>query len=250
MRTPPFGFLILAVIAVVVAVQCPSALAAPSVRPAGRIVLSLPGGGSGPLVLGAGQGGRVGTLTINNVGGEPLIVSRVAILGDEDDVRSPTRLAVRFAEGAATSTTLAPGASKDVVVTWMPEKDPRVRQAFGHVVVTSTDEQSGEVALGFRAQLPTGLGWIGEHALSLLVLWPLLVVPLAGASWVAGHRDRSLVRRAAVASAVLELLLAFWSYRRFVPGVGRADGNDGFQLVERGVSVRSVGSEWYLGVGG
>ena len=48
-------------------------------------------------------------------------------------------------------------------------EEPRVRQAFGHVVVTSTDEQAGEVAMGFRAQLPTGLGWVGEHALSLLV---------------------------------------------------------------------------------
>ena len=29
------------------------------------------------------------------------------------------------------------------------------------VVVTSTDEDAGEVAMGIRAQLPTGLGWLG-----------------------------------------------------------------------------------------
>src|SRR5260370_25565699 len=139
---------------------------------AGRIVLSLQGGGRGPLVLWPGQGGWVGDLTITNVGAEPLTVSRVAIRGDEDDVRSPSRLSVRFADGAATSATLAPGASKDVVVSWMPDRDPRVRQAFGHVVITSTDEQTGEAAMGFRAQLPTGLGWVGPHARPLLAVLP------------------------------------------------------------------------------
>jgi NADH-quinone oxidoreductase subunit M len=201
-------------------------------------------------VLVPAQGGWVGELTITNVGPEPLIVSRVALRGDDDDVRSPSRLSVRFVDGAATSATLVPGGSREVVVSWMPDKDPRVRQAFGHVVVTSTDEQAGEVAMGFRAQLPTGLGWIGEHALSLLVLSPLAVAALAVASWLAGRRDRPWVRQTAVAAAVLELVLALWAYRRFAPGVGRADGNDGFQLIERAVWVRSAGTEWYLGVDG
>jgi NADH-quinone oxidoreductase subunit M len=242
--------LILGAIAIASALLCAPVFAGPSPRPAGRIVLSLPGGRPGPLALVPGQGGWVGTLTITNIGPEPLIVSRVALFGDEDDVRSPTRLAVRFVEGPATSATLAPAASKDVVVSWMPDKDPRVRQAFGHVVVTSSDEQAGEVAMGFRAQLPTGLGWIGEHALSLLVLIPLIVPLLAGASRLAGRRDEPLVRQSLVGLAVVELLLALWAYCRFVPDVGRGDGNDGYQLVERGVWVRSLGSEWYLGMDG
>src|SRR5579884_3398550 len=153
----------------------------PAAARAGRVALSLPGGGRGPLTLVPGQGGWVGELAVTNVGNAPLTISRVAIRGDEDDVRSPSRLSVRFVEGAVTSATLAPGASKGVVVSWMPDKDPRVRQAFGHVVVTSTDEQSGEVAMGFRAQLPTGLGWVGAHVLSLLVFSPLLVVLVAAA---------------------------------------------------------------------
>jgi NADH-quinone oxidoreductase subunit M len=241
------------------------ARAAGGPRPTGRIALSLPGGATGPLVLTPGQGGWVGQLTIANLGAEPLIVSRVAIRGDEDDVRSPARLGVRFVDGPATSATLAPGASKDVIVSWMPDRDPRVRQAFGHVVVTSTDEQAGEVAMGFRAQLPTGLGWVGAHVLSLLVALPLLVVLVAAAAGLAGRSEamgnggvRStlvdsptrLVRRVALGVAGLELLLALWAWARFVPEVGRADGNDGFQLVERAVWVRSVGAEWYLGVDG
>lgn len=217
----------------------------------GRLVLSLPDGAPAPLVLAAGQGGWIGQMTIANVGSEPLTVSRVAVRGDEDDIRSPAHVSVRFVEGAATSATLAPGAAKEIVVSWMPEKDPRVRQAFGHVVVTSTDESAGEVAMGFRAQLPTGLGWIGDHALTLLVLWPLVLLPLALAVQLAGRgRGDVVAGRISIAVAVTELLLALWAYERFSPGVGRADGNDGFQLVERSVWVRTIGAELYLGVDG
>ncbi len=217
---------------------------------AGHVLLTLPGGAQGPLELVAGQGGWSGVMRITNVGPEPLTVSRVAIRGDEDDVRSPLYVSVRFSEGAPTTASLAPGASRDVLVSWAPERTPRARQAFGHVIVTSTDEQSGEVAMGFRAQLPTGLGWVGEHVLSLLVLMPLVVLLIAGISRLAGRRDDPLVRQVAIGASVVELLLALWSYRRFVPDFGRTDGNDGFQLVERCVWVRALGAEWYVGVDG
>jgi NADH-quinone oxidoreductase subunit M len=232
-------------------VACPAWAGVPAAQ-AGRIVLTLPNGGRGPLELEPGAPGQgwSGELRVTNVGAEPLTVSRVAIRGEEDDVRSPLYVSARFSEGAPTTATLAPGASRDVLVSWLPERPPRVRQAFGHVVVTSTDEQAGEVAMGFRAELPTGLGWIGEHALSLLVAWPLVVVLIAGLSRLVGRRDDPLVRRASIAASALELLLAVWAYRHFAPDVGRADGNDGFQLVERCVWVRSLGAEWYVGVDG
>jgi NADH-quinone oxidoreductase subunit M len=252
MRTPfALRMLILAVAVVLVLAAFPDAArAAGGARSAGRIALSLPGGARGPLVLSPGQGGWVGTMTVSNLGAEPLVVSRVAIRGDEDDVRSPARVGVRFVDGAATSATLAPGASKDIVVSWMPDKDPRVRQAYGHVVVTSTDEEAGEVAMGFRAQLPTGLGWVGAHALSLLVALPLMVVLTAAVARLSRRRDTPLVRQVALAVGALEVLLALWVWMRFAPEVGRADGNDGFQLVERSVWVRAIGAEWYLGVDG
>jgi NADH-quinone oxidoreductase subunit M len=218
--------------------------------PAGQIVLSLPTGGRGPLELVPGQGGWVGELRVSNVGDQPLTVSRLAIRGDEDDVRSPPRLSVRFAEGAATSATIPPGASRDVLVSWVPERAHRVEQAFGHVIVTSSDEQAGEVAMGIRAQLPTGLGWIGEHALSLLLLLPLGIVLVAGVSRLAGRSGDGVVRRVAIGGTVSQVLLALWVYRHFVPDVGRGDGNDGYQLVERSVWVRSLGAEWYLGIDG
>jgi NADH-quinone oxidoreductase subunit M len=216
----------------------------------GRLLLSLADGTRGPLVLVPGQGGWVGQITVTNVGAEPLTVSRVAVRGDEDDVRSPAHVSVRFVDGAKTSATLAPGTARELFVSWMPDRDPRVRQAFGHVLVTSTDEGAGEVAMGFRAQLPTGLGWIGDHVLTILVLWPLVLLPFAGTAYLAGRRDDPLIGRASIGVAASELLLALWAYHRFAPGVGRADGNDGFQLVEHTVWVRSVGVEWYLGVDG
>jgi NADH-quinone oxidoreductase subunit M len=224
--------------------------AASSPRPSGRIVLTLPGGKRGPLVLTPGQGGWVGTLSVLNLGADPLIVSRIAIRGDEDDVRSPSHVSVRFVDGAATTATLAPGSSKDVVVSWMPDRDPRVRQAFGHVVVTSTDEEAGEVAIGFRAQIPTSLGWIGEHVLSLLLGLPLLVLIVVGVARAAGQRDPKLARTTSIGLSVAQLALAIWAYQHFAPDVGRLDGNDGFQLVERSVWVRSIGAEFYLGVDG
>jgi NADH-quinone oxidoreductase subunit M len=231
----------------------PARASVPPAAPAGRIVLSLVNGVRGPLVLEPADGPPAtwsGTIKVTNAGPDPLTVSRIAIRGDEDDVRSPPRLSVRFVEGAATTATLPPGGSRDVIVSWAPERPQRVEQAFGHVVVTSTDERSGEVAMGFRAQLPTGLGWVGEHALSLLIAWPLVVAGLAALARFAGRRDHPAIRTASIVASLLELLLALWVYRHFAPDVGRADGNEGFQLVERCVWVRSLGAEWYLGVDG
>jgi NADH-quinone oxidoreductase subunit M len=237
-------------VAVIGVVFSGRAMAAP---PGGGLVVSLPDGSPGPLVLTAGQGGWVGVLTITNLGTEPLGISRIAIRGDDDDVRSPSRLSVRFADGGGTSGVLAPGAARDAVVAWMPDRNPRVRQAFGHVVVTSTDEGAGEVAVGFRAQLPTGLGWVGAHALSLLVLLPLLLVPFVWVRSLMAAREPGVAPAVPVAAVVLasaRLLLALWACHRFSPAVAKTDGNDGFQLVERVVWVRAAGSEWYLGLDG
>jgi NADH-quinone oxidoreductase subunit M len=218
--------------------------------PAGRIVLTLPSGARGPLVLAAGPTGWSGVLKVTNVGDDPLAISRIAVRGDEEDARSPPHVTARFAEGAPTSATIPAGGSREVVVSWVPDHASHVEQAFGHVVLTSTDEWSGEVAMGFRAQRPTGLGWIGEHALSLLVLWPLVVALVAAVSRLSGRRDAPVVRQVAIGAAVGELLLAVWAFRHFAPDVGRSHGNEGFQLIERSVWVRSLGAEWYLGVDG
>ena len=210
----------------------------------GRLFLSLADGTRGPLILSFPVRGAGWGRAITNVGTEPLTVSRVAVRGDEDDVRSPAHVSVRFVDGAKTSATLAPGTARELFVSWMPDRDPRVRQAFGHVLVTSSDEGAGEVAMGFRAQLPTGLGWVGEHVLTaILVLWPLVLLPFAGTAYLAGRRDDPLVGQASAQSGGLRVAARPLGLPSRCAGVGRADGNDGFQLVEHNVWVRSVGVE-------
>jgi NADH-quinone oxidoreductase subunit M len=216
----------------------------------GRIVLTAAGKARGPVVLSSSPGGYVGEFTVANAGAEPLTVTRLAIRGDEEDVRSPSRLSARFADGPPGNATLPPGASKTVVIAWTPERDARVRQALGHVVVTSSDEQAGEAAMGFRAQLPTTLGFLGEHALTLLVMAPMVVILLVGAAWLTGRGDVPGVRYASLAVAAGNLALAVWVHHFFSSDVGRADGNEGYQFVERAVWVRSLGAEWYVGVDG
>jgi NADH-quinone oxidoreductase subunit M len=194
-----------------------------------------------PLALAPRDGGYAADLLVANTGDEPLVVSRIAIRGSDTDVRSPARITVRFADGPATSATIAPGASKLATVRWMPERDPRVRQALGHVVVTSTDEATGEVAIGFRGTI--GASGLSEHHLSLLLALPLVAALAAFAS-------RAHASRIALAATAAELALAAWAFARFVPDVGRADGNDGLQLVEHAVWLRSVGVEYFVGIDG
>jgi NADH-quinone oxidoreductase subunit M len=215
-----------------------------------RLALSTSGGGTGPVDLAPGQAGWTGTFSVTNVGSEPLSVSRVAIRGSDDDVRSPARLNARFLDGPPTSATLPPGASRDVIITWLPAEGPHVRQALGHVIVTSNDEAQGEAAMGFRATLPTGLGWVGVHCLSLLILVPILVPLGVMARRLAGRCEERRARQLFAAAATGELALALVVFQRFLPGIGRGDGNDGFQAVERCVWVRSLGAEYFVGVDG
>ena len=218
-------------------------------RGSGKIALATMSGARGPLVLTADNGGYAGDFAITNVGSEPLAISRVAIRGDDEDFRTPAHVSARLEGGAATAT-LAPGASKKVTVAWMPERDPRMKQAFGHVVVTSTDEEAGEVAMGFRGQAPRPLGLVSEHPLSWLVFLPLAGVLLALVLHLAGAREGRAMRWIALAVTVLECALALWLCHAFVADVTRGDGNDGFQFVERVVWIPSLGVEYFVGVDG
>jgi NADH-quinone oxidoreductase subunit M len=242
---------ILAALAFLVWLVAPPAQGANPAPGGGHIALSVPGAQGvrpGPLVLASSGPAYSGEFMLRNVGSGPLRVLRVAILDDADDVRSPPGLSARLAGASALPVTIDPGDSRGVLVSWEPGDTARVRQAFAQVVVTSTDEERGEVAMGVLARLPTGLGWVGEHALSLLVLLPLLTLAVAVASRAVGSTGGGLLRAISLVVAGVEWFLALWVYRAFVPGVGRQDGNDGFQLVERSVVSRAAGVEWYAGV--
>ena len=214
------------------------------------VALSTADGARGPLVLTARDGAYVAELTIADEGGEPLIVSRVAIRGDDEDVRAPPRLSARFSDGSATTATIAPATSKHIVVTWTPERNARTRQVLAHVVITSNDEQAGEVAMGVRAQLASVAPFFFDHLLSCLTFVPLLgalfIVLMAGF----GRGDDRSARTIALVATALQCVFAVWLATLFRGDVTRLDGNDGYQLIEHAVWVRSFDVEYFVGVDG
>jgi hypothetical protein len=229
-------------LALLAALLCTAlAVAAPGDR--GHVELSV-AGRPGPLQLQWRGRAWSGRFQVRNAGPGSLRVLRVAVLDDAADVRSTPGLSVRL--DGDSPVTLAAGQACDIVVTWADLG--RVERAFAQVVVTSTDEERGEVAMGVVASSPVTLGWVGRHALSVLVIGPLALVLVAALFAAAGAGASRGLRGAALAILGAEWLLAIWVYREFVPGLGRADGNDGYQLVERFVVSAPAGIEWYLGV--
>jgi NADH-quinone oxidoreductase subunit M len=218
-------------------------------RRAGTVRLETSSGARGPLELLPSKDGYEAELVIANDGKEPLIVSRIAVRGDSSEPRVPPKLQALVDQGSL-PITLAPGASRKARIVWTPERTARLRELFGHVLVTTSDEGSGEVAMGVRARERRGAGSFGGHLLS----W-LLAVPLLGAlgSFVVRlfhHRDDRTHRRIAITALAMQTVLAAAVYRAFVPDVSRMDGNDGLQLIERAVWIRRWAMEFYLGVDG
>jgi NADH-quinone oxidoreductase subunit M len=242
---------VLALLAAIVLFVWPLAAAAEQAKPPkGTIAVTLPDGSSGPLELAPHESGYVGELSITNKGPEPLAVSRIAIRGDDDDVRAPAKLSVRFVEGGGTALTVPPGGTRKVQVTWLPERDPRVHQAFAHVMITSSDEAAGEIAVGVHGEIPRGLLVVTAHAPSWLIFLPLLGVALALAMHLTGQKDDKLLRQVAVGVTALQCLIALWMVSAFNPDVTRIDGNDGYQFIEHAVWIRSLGVEYFVGVDG
>jgi NADH-quinone oxidoreductase subunit M len=193
--------------------------------------------------------GATGELTVLNEGKEPLVVSRVAVRGDAADPRSPPKLTARLAD-AALPITIAPGGSRKVQLQWVPEKGVRLRQLFAHVIVTTSDEQSGEVAMGVRAQVPGLLGPLEAHALSLLIGLPLLGALVTLLLHATGRRDDRTSHRVAAVALAAQVALAAYVFRSFAPDVTRLDGNDGLQFVEHGVWIRGLSASIFFGVDG
>jgi NADH-quinone oxidoreductase subunit M len=224
----------------------------------GSIALGVAGEEYGPLELQLKGDGYYGELDVANNGPDPLIVTRIAMRGDDSDVRLPPRFTLHFVEGGGTSATVAPHQSRKVGVTWIPERNAKreiigPRQAYGHVIVTSSDEVSGEVAMGITAQIPYDTivpAFITEHILSLLTFLPLAGLLFAFGLYWAGSKDDKLLRNFVVGVMLVECVLAVWLYQHFQSDITRASGNDGFQFIEHAVWVRSFNIEYFLAVDG
>lgn len=248
-RSRAFALLLLSLVAFV-ALLLPSRASAEDARRAGTIRLEPVSGGHGPVELkSVGSNAWGAEIAIVNDGKDPLVVSRIAIRGDASDPRVPSKLAARLAEGSL-PVTVAPGTTRKANVTWTPERGVRQRQLFGHVVVTSSDEQTGEVAMGVRAQLPGLLGLLEPHVISLLLGAPVLGALLTFLARARGRRDDRTPHTIAIVVLAIQLALSIYVYRGFSPDVARTDGNDGLQFIERVVWVRALSAEIFLGVDG
>ncbi len=190
------------------------------------------------------------TFDVRNTGDDPLFISRIAPRTDADDVRLPRRIVARF-EAGASSGTIAPHGTARVRVTYTPDRDSHVRTFYGHVMITSTDERAGEVAVGIAAHNGP-FGALGRHLLSAIVALPLLAAALLAALLIAvdggrtGRRPRVIALVFSLASAALALV----AWAAFDPELARGEGGDGLQLVERASFARSLGVELFLGVDG
>lgn len=210
-----------------------------------RATLRAASGGRGPVELQREGGAWTGSFFIDAAGDAPLVISRVA-MREDDAVRVPRTASVEL-EGAKT---VAPGTSRKVKVTWNPDPGA-LPELWGHVVVTTNDEQAGEIAIGVHAQTVSALGPLEGHLLTALFLVPLLGALGALAFKLAFPQGRPrTARRVAVGVATVQLALAALVAWRFRPDVTRLDGNDGLQLVERIVWIRPLSVEWYVGLDG
>lgn len=232
-------------------------------------VLGLPGparadGARGQVGLRAERGGPTvellrdgdvfsGAFVMRNEGPGALSVSRVAVRTSPTDPRTPPGVTVEV-EGGRGAIKLDPGAERRVTVRWRGF-DARAWELYGQVVVESdgagvAGEPGKPSAIGIHAERNRGLGPIGAHPLSVLLLLPLLGALLALGARAARRDEGRLLGAASAAMHGLAFALALWIAFRFDRAFTRTDGNDGLQFVERATLLPSLGVEYALGVDG
>ncbi|MDI1451406.1 NADH-quinone oxidoreductase subunit M [Polyangium sp. 6x1] len=225
-------------------------------EPAGRAVLRPEFGGDHvELSLSPDGEHMTGAFLLRNEGPGPLEISRVDVRSSATDPRLPPGITVNV-EGPRASTRIAPGQERRVTVRWRYEA-ARARELYGQVIVESSSRAAGDggepgrpLAMAIRAERPLGLGFLGRTPLSVVVFFPLLGTLLALLLRVT---RRDTARALAVTSALVHgtlLVFVVWLCVRFDRAFSRADGNDGFQLIERARLLPSLGVEYFLGVDG
>ncbi len=199
-----------------------------------RVVEGAPGG---VAEMSVAKGGLEALVRVKNEGPKPLPL-RVRTLSAIDDVRLPNGVSVTL-DGHGEQMTLGPGDTAAARVRWQPSQSPRMREVYGHIVFESA---AGAVPVGIHAELS---GALAPRALSLLVLAPLLG---ALAAWLLG-RSGGLARArvGALSGAGAQLALAVWLGAFFERSVGRIDGNEGLQFIER-AGLGPI--EWFVGLDG
>ncbi|WP_437778035.1 complex I subunit 4 family protein [Sorangium sp. So ce1097] len=247
-------FSLLAALFVVLGAALPARAQAPrAAEPRGQIALRAEAPGA-PVELAASGPDYAGSFTIENRGDGPLKVTRVIVRSSPEDPRVPPGVSAEL-EGGGIAATIAPGASRKVTVRWKTA-GARARELYGHVVVESDAVADGAaapgqaLAMGIHAERGRGLGFVGDHILSILTFLPLLGVVAVFLAHVLRYRDDRKLRLLTVVLMGVNLVLAGWLYAQFDRGFSRADGNDGYQFIEHGVWIRSLNVEYFVGVDG
>ncbi|UQA60947.1 complex I subunit 4 family protein [Polyangium aurulentum] len=239
--------------AAVLFVLSPEARAHEGAHEHGRIELQSATGT--PIVeLSPSPEGFTGAFVIRNVGVGPLDVSRVAVRTSPTDPRTPPGITVEL-EGGRPSMRIPPGEARRASITWRT-LGARAREVYGQVLVESDavslrdDEPMRPAALGIHAERSQGLGPLGRHSLSVLLVLPLVGALLALLARLARRNDPRWLGASTVITHGANLALAAWLCTRFDRLFSRADGNDGLQFIERATLLPSVGVELFLGVDG
>lgn len=201
----------------------------------GRLLVAPANGAVGlPLQLLPAEGALRAEARLRNAGDAAVVIYRIAVHGDADDVRAPLGVRIKH---EPLPLSIAPGEERTFGVEWAPEAGGPT-QAMFHVVVTSTDEQAGELALGVRGDTRP---WYQGFTLSLFAL-----VCFLGALIVAAARRDNVSRYGPLVVAAVTLLLSALVAKEFNPSLGVAQGNDGLQLIERASVVPSLGVEYFV----
>ncbi|MFO0660674.1 MAG: hypothetical protein U0165_12710 [Polyangiaceae bacterium] len=184
------------------------------------------------IVLRPGRGAIEGSFVITNRTSSRIDVDLEPLTSDQDP-RLPPGLTVSFdadAKKGEVMTSVDPGKPTPVYVRWDSTRARQI-ELHGSVIVSAGREKFFVQIEGERgAPLP----WLPHHVLSLLIAIPLLgAIALLIAARVGERRDRT-VRRLGIGLAIAEAVVGLVALWRFVPGVGRADGVEGWQLVETG----------------
>ncbi|GAC1538511.1 MAG: hypothetical protein NVS3B10_03020 [Polyangiales bacterium] len=238
------------------AAAAPTAPAAPT---SGSVTAVTPTGGAlvfvenGPIELDEGGNGK---FTVRNAGSGALAISSVyPRTGLESNTgsdlrapRIPGTLTATF-DGGGTKTEIAPGQTKVVAVHW-DKKTSRLSQLWAHVVVESNDPGAPQAAMGVMANPPSGMPWLTNHILSWMTFLPLLGLLIIVAMQLLKVKDDHLCRYVALGVTAIQCAMAVWLYRSFDGTIGRVDGNDGIQFMEKMAWVPGFSIEYYVGIDG
>lgn len=189
-----------------------------------------------------------GTFTIKNDGHGPLSVTRVFAHTSPQDPRLPAGVTIAWDNQAKT---LGPGETADVEVTW-DAKRSRAHEMYGHVLI-ETDAPGIDgaparaAAVGIHAE---GRGFLGRHILTIMTFLPLLAVLVIFIAHLMGYKKDENLRLMTLGVMGVELALAVWVFLNFDSSFVKIDGNEGYQFIEKGVWIRSLNVEYFVGIDG